>query len=151
MKITAFILTLLAIIYSTYNIKLYGDKITTTKNITILQKMEKSNNQGKLPKAENKETYEVLAEITAYTLSEDETDATPEIGACGNISSISFNAIACPRNLSCGTYIQLLGKTYRCWDRMALKNDGMFDILMDTKQEAFKWGKREIEISIIKN
>jgi 3D (Asp-Asp-Asp) domain-containing protein len=56
--------------------------------------------------------------------------------------------VACPRNVSFGTEIVILGQIYTCQDRMALKNDGKFDIWMSSRQEALKFGRQKLEVKI---
>lgn len=64
-------------------------------------------------------------------------------------------AIACPRRYSFGTKVEINGKEYVCEDRMALKNDGRFDIFMgngkEGKKRAMRWGKKSLPVFIMSN
>jgi len=96
---------------------------------------------------EIKPTYkEVLVEVTAYTSSIEETDSTPFLTA--SQTKVRNGIIACPRDLEFGTKIEIEGKIYICEDRMALKNNGKFDIWVESKDLAFEWGRRTIKAKI---
>ena len=100
-----------------------------------------------LPEATEASYSVITAEVTAYTLSVDETDGDPTMGACGNMDRI-FNIIACPRSFDCGDIVEIDNIEYTCWDRMHIRNDGKFDILMPDKKSAFEWGRRIKEIKV---
>ena len=125
-------------------ILLYGNQTSSSINQFLNQF------QGRLPQIPDKETYKEVVMVTAYTLSVDETDLSPDFGACGSMYQ-SFNIVACPRSLNCGTWIKIDNKLYRCWDRMNIRNDGMYDLLMETKQEARIFGRQTLEIEVIIN
>jgi 3D (Asp-Asp-Asp) domain-containing protein len=97
--------------------------------------------------------YDKKAIFTAYTLSPDETDESPCIGA-GNHNlcelQLSGQNICASRNLPLHTKINIRGiGECEILDRTSAKYKGRIDILMPTKEEAFKFGKREIEYFII--
>lgn len=103
------------------------------------------------PTEEEKEDNSVLvlATITAYTSSVDETDDTPFITASG--STTGQGVIACPRKYPFGTQVEIQGELFVCEDRMNIRYEGQerFDIWMETKSEAYQWGVRELHIKVV--
>ena len=127
------------------------------------------------------ETFnEVLATITAYTSSVEETDNTPCLSAsgvdlCHNIADSMekygydvFSAdgvIACPKKYPFGTIVGIPKKLdgglsyydeYICLDRMNSRYDGeeRFDIYFggpENRQKALNWGIRTLNIKIYNN
>lgn len=102
-------------------------------------------------KTENGQNYRLFAPVSAYTLSEDETDARPCETAAGlNLCSVDLvksRYLACPRKYPFGTKFLIAGEVWECVDRTSQKYDGRFDLLMPTKEMAFEWGVRTIEIT----
>ena len=93
--------------------------------------------------------YEVIiAEVSAYTSSVDETDDTPFITASGQRTRDGI--IACPSRFDFGQIIEIKGKDYECQDRMnkRYRDKNNFDIWVVTKSEAFAWGRRTLEVKI---
>ena len=88
------------------------------------------------------------AEVTAYTSSEDETDDTPHITASGTTTREGI--VACPRDLEFGTEVIIEGTLYVCEDRMHFRNDGKYDIWMNSKDEAYEWGRKTVDVKIAK-
>ena len=87
--------------------------------------------------------------MSAYTSDSAETDDTPFITASG--ARTRHGIIACPRKYDFGTEVEIHGERYICEDRMNKRYDGEhFDIWMHTKAEAYKWGRRLVEVKIIK-
>lgn len=93
----------------------------------------------------------VTATVTAYS----ELDTCPNRPcrmANGKIAQIGD--IACPRALKLDTKVEIEGTLYTCSDRTAKKYDGRYDIWTGTgvkgHLEAIKWGKRRLEVRIIK-
>lgn len=91
----------------------------------------------------------VTATITAYTSSVDETDDTPFITASG--TRTGEGTLACPPKYDFGTRIRISDKVYVCEDRMNRRyhSQERFDIWMETKDEAFEWGIRELEVEVL--
>ena len=91
---------------------------------------------------------EVNAEVSAYTLSPDETDSSPNITASGKLATLGM--VACPEMLSFGTKVEIGGKEYICEDRMNIRyrNTWNFDILMETKEQALKFGRQKLVIKV---
>lgn len=90
-----------------------------------------------------------IAEVSAYTASEDETDANPTEMASGR--TIYPGAIACPSRLAFGTRVVIENTTYVCEDRMAkrYRDKEHFDILVGSKQEAREFGRKKLETVVI--
>ena len=120
------------------------------------------------------ETFnEVLATITAYTSSVEETDDTPCLSASGhNICNLPdwviqkmndkgvnpylshTGIIACPKEYKMGSNVfEIQGQKYICLDRMNSRYDGQerFDIYfgMD-RQGALNFGRQTLEVKIYK-
>lgn len=90
----------------------------------------------------------ILAEVSAYSSSIDETDDTPFIAANGK--RVYNGMIACPSRFPFETEIEILGETYKCGDRMAKRyRDGNhFDVWMESKEEAKSFGRIKTKITI---
>lgn len=90
-----------------------------------------------------------VATITAYTSSPDETDDTPFENAAGTMPRPG--SIACPTRYPFGTVVSIEGKLYRCDDRMAAKfrNESHFDIWMESKADAFEFGRQSLTVVIM--
>ena len=88
----------------------------------------------------------VEAIVTAYSSEVSQTDSTPFITANGE--RVHWGGIACPRDIPFGSVIVGLGEDFICNDRMALKNDGKFDVWFDTKEEAKKFGRQKVILYI---
>ena len=98
-------------------------------------------------------TYDKKAIATAYTLSRDETDGSPEIGS-NNHNLKEFREkgvqVCASRSLPMHTIIDIEGfGKCEILDRTSKKYSGRIDILMSTKAEAIKFGKREVRYRVI--
>jgi len=89
----------------------------------------------------------VHAVVTAYTSSEDETDSTPFENAAGTVPG--RGSVACPMRFAFGTRVLIRGHEYICDDRMHPKFGDRFDVWMQTKAEAFEFGKQHVTVAII--
>lgn len=93
--------------------------------------------------------------FTAYTLSVDETDDTPCIGSANNnLCELRKEMLICAsRDLPLDTviYIENIGECV-IKDRLnkRYKGSNRVDILMETRQEALNFGKRELKYVIVK-
>lgn len=89
-----------------------------------------------------------IAEVTAYTSSEEETDDTPLLTASGEL--VGPGTIACPSRFAFGTLVRIEKRLYTCRDRMnaRYRSTNHFDIWVETKQEAYAWGRRKVQVSI---
>lgn len=104
-------------------------------------------------------SYEYIAEFSAYTLSEDETDGDPCIGA-RNLNLCKLETIlkgeglyiCASRDLPLDTliYIEGIGDCV-VLDRMNIryKGTGNIDILMDNKINADIFGRKQLRYNII--
>ena len=94
-----------------------------------------------------------MRQISAYTLSVDETDATPCIGATGEdlcLAQANDESICAANFVPLGTLLKIEGYgPCRVADRMASKHKNRVDILMKTKQEAKKWGIKSKLVNIL--
>lgn len=86
---------------------------------------------------------------SAYTAAFDETDSGDGITASGKRVKEN-HTIACPRAYSFGTRIEIEGYgVYTCEDRGGAIKGNRFDIYMETKAEAFAFGRRTLNAKII--
>lgn len=98
---------------------------------------------------DNKTTF------TAYTLSVEETDSTPCIGSGNNnlCELRKTTQICASRDLPLDTliYIENIGECV-IKDRLNIRYKGSnrVDILMETRQEALNFGKRELKYVIVR-
>lgn len=97
-------------------------------------------------KIEGVQPVTIVATVTAYTSSVDETDSTPFITASGAVTHRGI--IACPLRYAFGTVVVVGGERYLCEDRMNEKFAERFDVWVPTKTEAWKWGAQELEIQV---
>jgi 3D (Asp-Asp-Asp) domain-containing protein len=89
----------------------------------------------------------VVATVTAYTSSVDETDSTPFENAAG--TRPGPGSVACPMRYAFGTRVLIAGQEYTCDDRMHSRFGERFDIWMHSKAQAFEFGKKRVEVAII--
>lgn len=75
--------------------------------------------------------HDVRAYVTGYNTVAGQTDSTPCTAASGADICGRRDAVACPRNISLGTIVEIRGTTYVCEDRLAKKFDNRFDISCD--------------------
>lgn len=94
------------------------------------------------------ETHEVWA--TAYTSAPEETDSTPFTTASG---SRTREGVMATNFLPFGTKVRLPeifpDRVFVIEDRMHPRKVGFVDIWMETKDEAFSFGKRKVVIEVI--
>lgn len=106
----------------------------------------------KMPQEPRKEETGVevwlKAEISAYTASADETDASPLIMASGKM--VYVGAVACSRDIPLGTKLEIRGRgIYVCEDRMNARYTNNIDIFMLTKQEAKQFGRKTMDYRVL--
>lgn len=89
------------------------------------------------------------AEVSAYTASVDETDSRPWEMASGR--TVYIGAVACPARIPFGAKVLIGDETYTCEDRMngRYRDSNHFDILVETKAEAFKFGRQHLSVIVI--
>lgn len=90
----------------------------------------------------------------AYTLDDDQTDDSEDIGAWGDELDDEAKIIAVSRDLLAmglkrGTKVRIKGKPgeYVVMDLMNKRWTKRIDILMEDDDDAFRWGKRKVTIS----
>ena len=95
------------------------------------------------------EVEKVLAVVTAYSSTPDQTFGNPFVTASG--ARVRPGTIACPARLPFGTEIVLEGQNFTCEDRMAkrYRYGEYYDIWKDNYQEAVQWGRQTIEITVL--
>jgi hypothetical protein len=74
---------------------------------------------------------DLRAFVTGYNTVAGQTDDTPCIAASLAYICGRTDAVACPRHISLGTYLEIRGAIYVCEDRLAKKYDARFDISCD--------------------
>jgi len=91
----------------------------------------------------------MIAEVSAYTSSADETDSTPNINAMG--TKPGPGSIACPTRYAFGTKVIIGTDEFTCDDRMNPRYAGgdYFDIWVETKTEAMQWGRRTVKVTML--
>jgi len=90
-----------------------------------------------------------VAEFSAYTSREEETDSNPFTMASGK--RVYEGAIACPTKYSFGTKVKANGSIYICEDRMAkrFREGNYFDIWFNNYDDAISFGRRDLEYKIL--
>ena len=99
-----------------------------------------------IPAEEPPKNNILIAEVTAYSSSLDETQGDPFITASGQ--RVRDGIIACSRDYPFGTRFLIEGRLYVCLDRLARKYDHRFDIWKPSKAEALRFGRRELPIEV---
>lgn len=112
---------------------------TAIKNPTP-EKAEVPANPSSLP-------YRVaLCNISAYTASSDECGKNNGITASG-VQAVAGRTIAMD-GVPFGTEVEIEGHVYVVEDRFGGGYTDRIDVFMDTKAEAFRWGRRWLEVKI---
>lgn len=128
----------------------------TLKNVTCDEEIGPEEEPEAIEEAPEKvsgmpEGYEeytrVTTTITGYTAREAETDSRPTEMANGN--TVYVGAVACPRNIKFGTKVIIRDTVYTCEDRMALKNDGKYDIYTETVAQAYALTRHDEQGNVI--
>ena len=92
--------------------------------------------------------YTYVAEVSAYTASDDE---------CGNHEGITASGthvqqgktIAAPSWIPFGTTVVINGISYVCEDRGGYIQDNRLDIYMDSREDAVEFGRKEMEVTVV--
>jgi 3D (Asp-Asp-Asp) domain-containing protein len=102
--------------------------------------------------AQTEQTLTVTA--VAYTLDDDQTDDSEDIGAWGDELDDEAKVIAVSRDLlemglKRGTKVRIHGRRgeYVVLDLMHPRWKKRIDILMEDDDDAFRWGRRKVKIS----
>lgn len=90
-----------------------------------------------------------LVNASAYTAAADECGKSDGITASGN--KVQENrTLACPKQYKFGTRIKIDGMgTYVCEDRGGAIKGNHFDIYMQTKKQAFAFGRRNLVAMVV--
>jgi hypothetical protein len=91
----------------------------------------------------------MTAIITAYCACSICCHDQLNLTAAGNRPTAG-RTIAAPRAVHLGSSVIIGGHTYTVEDRTAKKFDGRFDIFVRTHKEAVRFGKREMNVTILK-
>lgn len=87
---------------------------------------------------------------SAYTAAADECGKSDGITASG-LKVAEKRTLACPPNFPFGTKIAIEGMgEYRCEDRGGAIKGNKIDIYMETKKEAFSFGRRNLIAQVVK-
>lgn len=102
------------------------------------------------PKEQKNYSEKYIANVSAYTSRVAETDSTPHITASGE--RVFYGGVACPRRYKFGTKVLINGQLFICNDRMNIRyaNGNKFDIWMAEYEDAIHFGRKNIEIRILK-
>lgn len=93
------------------------------------------------------ESHRYIAEVTAYTASDDECGNSDGITASGT-QAIAGRTIAVPSWIPFGTKVIIGGHEYIAEDSGALIQDNHLDIYMDSKDDAIEFGRKELEVTV---
>lgn len=114
------------------------------KNEKVLAKWENKRKSAKLPK----EKFTINA--SAYTAAADECGKNDGITASG-LKVKENRTLACPSSFPFGTKIQIEGiGTLVCEDRGGAIKGNHFDIYVETKKEAFAFGRQKLLAEVVK-
>lgn len=92
-------------------------------------------------------TFEINA--SAYTAAADECGKSDGVTASG-LRVAENRTLACPPQYPFGAKINIEGYgTYRCEDRGGAIKGNRFDIYMETKREAFAFGRRHLVAEVV--
>lgn len=130
-----------------------GEKVyhnTTISNISenvCEQSQDDSHNSGEGPRLHREPSYrEVVCNISAYTAHSDETGRGDGITASGRKAQAG-RTIAMD-DVPFGTRVEIDGHIYIVEDRFGGGYTNRIDIYMNTKAEAFQWGRRHLKVKI---
>lgn len=137
----------------------YAAEAEITKAPTIYQHMTAMLNITHVAIAQDAPT-QPIAEVTqhhdtftinasAYTAAADECGKSDGITASG-AKVTPQRTLACPPSYAFGTTIHIVGMgDYICEDRGGAIKGNKFDIYMETKKEAFAFGRRQLEAYVV--
>ena len=89
----------------------------------------------------------ILCTVTAYTASYEECGKTDGITSSGTRAT-EGRTVACDF-LAFGTQVVILGQTYVVEDRIGSGHPSKMDVYMESKEEALKFGRRQLEVEIL--
>ncbi len=118
---------------------------------------EEIQREKKLAQWENKQVHlkmylpqgKFIGNFSAYTASADECGKADGITASG-VKVKTRRTLACPPQYPFGTKINISGYgIYVCEDRGGAIKNNKFDIYMETKKEAFTFGRQYLEAEVV--
>ena len=89
-----------------------------------------------------------VAEVSAYTASDDECGKSDGITASGTHVQ-QGRTIAAPSWIPFGTTVVINGVSYVCEDRGGFICDNRLDIYMDSREDAMEFGRKEVEVTVV--
>ena len=92
--------------------------------------------------------YSFVAEVTAYTASDDECGKSDGITASGTHVK-QGRTIAAPSWIPFGTTVVINGVSYVCEDRGSEIKGNHLDIYMDSLEDAIEFGRKEMRVTIL--
>ncbi len=104
---------------------------------------------GEKPEVKEITGKKLVANLSAYTAAADECGKSDGITASGK--KVTANrTLACPKGYAFGTkvYIEGMGE-YTCEDRGGAIKGNKFDIYVVTKAEAFAFGRRNMNVTVL--
>jgi 3D (Asp-Asp-Asp) domain-containing protein len=119
---------------------LYVPNVSKSKTVSL-----KSNFSSiQLPKGD------FMINASAYTAAADECGKSDGITASGK-KVTEGRTLACPKGYAFGTQIEIDGMgTYTCEDRGGAIKGNHFDVYMETKAQAFAFGRRNLIARVVK-
>ena len=93
-------------------------------------------------------SYTYVAEVSAYTASDDECGNHERITASGTHVQ-QGRTIAAPSWIPFGTTVVINGISYVCEDRGGYISDNRIDIYMDSREAAMEFGRKELEVTVV--
>jgi 3D (Asp-Asp-Asp) domain-containing protein len=130
--------------YAPYNYEGYKP-VSESKREAVIAKWKKK--QVSLWNNLPKEKFTINA--SAYTASADECGNSKGITASG-LKVMEKRTLACPPQYPFGTKINIEGRgTYVCEDRGGAIKGNHFDIYVETKKEAFAFGRRNLLAEVV--
>lgn len=101
------------------------------------------------PQMEEQSLPAVIKTVTAYSLSKDETDLSPCIGAYNdNLCTLKI-AVCASNEYKRGTRLLVGDRECVVLDRMNRKYNRRVDLLMPTKQDAYNFGIKELPVAVM--
>ncbi len=121
-------------------------KVTVVSPTALVVNTHTLTSEAKKSEPKVKTTF--IGNISAYTAAADECGKSDGITASGK--KVTANrTLACPKNYKFGTKVVIEGIEYTCEDRGGAIKGNKFDIYVETKKEAFAFGRKKLEVSII--
>lgn len=135
---------------TTDNIASYNRNFIAPVYITeVNARLIASYNKVKIASYINLPKGDFVMNASAYTAAADECGKSDGITASGN-KVAEGRTIACPKGYEFGTKIQIDGMgTYICEDRGGAIKGNHFDIFMQTKKQAFSFGRKNLLARVI--